>query len=87
VASSAGQRKYLKQAHAGRPGPHHAEYCGEGGAGAHASHLLAGGVNVKVVSARLGHASTSFTLNRYGHLMPGQDGDAATAVEAMVDGL
>ena len=53
----------------------------------HASHLLAAGVNVKVVSARLGHSSTSFTLGRYGHLMLGQDGDAATAVEAIVDAL
>ena len=30
---------------------------------AHASHLLAAGVNVKVVSERLGHASVAFTLD------------------------
>ena len=29
----------------------------------HAGHLLADGVNVKVVSERLGHASVAFTLD------------------------
>lgn len=51
----------------------------------HASHLLAAGVNVKVVSERLGHASTSFTMDTYGHVMPGQQADAARAVAALVD--
>jgi integrase len=51
----------------------------------HASHLLAAGVNVKVVSERLGHASTSFTLDRYGHTLPGQQATAAAAVAALVD--
>ena len=37
----------------------------------HASHLLAAGVNVKVVSERLGHASVAFTLDTYAHVMPG----------------
>jgi hypothetical protein len=32
----------------------------------HATHLLAAGTNIKVVSDRLGHASTSFTLDVYG---------------------
>lgn len=53
----------------------------------HASHLLAAGVNVKVVSERLGHASVAFTLDVYAHVMPGQQADAAAAVAAMVDGL
>jgi integrase len=44
------------------------------------------GVNVKVVSERLGHASTSFTLDVYGHVMPGQQADAAAAVANLVDG-
>ena len=54
---------------------------------AHASHLLAAGVNVKVVSERLGHASVAFTLDVYGHVLPGQQADAAAAVAALVDGL
>lgn len=52
----------------------------------HASHLLAAGVNVKVVSDRLGHASVSFTLDVYGHVLPGQQAEAAAMVAAMVDG-
>jgi integrase len=50
----------------------------------HATHLLAAGVNVKVVSERLGHASTAFTLDTYAHVMPGQQADAAAAVAALV---
>lgn len=51
----------------------------------HASHLLMAGVNVKVVSERLGHASVSFTLDTYGHVMPGQQAEAAAAAAALVD--
>lgn len=51
----------------------------------HASHLLATGVNVKIVSERLGHASVSFTLDVYGHTMPGQQAGAAAAVATLVD--
>ncbi len=50
----------------------------------HASHLLAAGANVKVVSERLGHSSVSFTLDTYAHVMPGQRAHAAAAVAAMV---
>jgi integrase len=42
-------------------------------------------VNVKVVSERLGHASTSFTLDVYAHVLPGQQADAAAAAAALVD--
>jgi integrase len=52
----------------------------------HATHLLAAGGNVRVVSERLGHASTAFTLDVYGHVLPGQQADAAAAVAALVDG-
>jgi integrase len=51
----------------------------------HATHLLAAGVNVKIVSERLGHASVAFTLDTYGHVMPGQQASAAAAVAALVD--
>lgn len=51
----------------------------------HASHLLAAGVNAKVVSERLGHSSVSFTLDTYAHVMPGQQAEAAAAAAALVD--
>lgn len=50
----------------------------------HASHLLAAGVNAKVVSERLGHSSVGFTLDLYAHVMPGQGADAAAAAAALV---
>lgn len=36
----------------------------------HASHLLARGVPIHIVSERLGHASIEITIRVYGHLMP-----------------
>jgi integrase len=51
-----------------------------------ATHLLAAGTNVRVTSERLGHASVAFTLDVYGHVLPGQQADAAAAVAALVDG-
>ena len=50
----------------------------------HASHLLAAGVNPRVVSERLGHSSVSFTLDTYGHVMPGQQAEAAEAAAALL---
>ena len=38
-----------------------------------------------MISRRLGHASVSFTYDRYGHLMPEADSAAATAVALLVD--
>lgn len=52
----------------------------------HVVHLLAAGRNPLEVSRRLGHATPSFTLDRYGHLMPETGSEAATAVAALVDG-
>lgn len=45
-----------------------------------ASALLAAGVPVKVVSARLGHAKVSMTLDVYAHLLPAMDEQAVDAV-------
>ena len=39
----------------------------------HASLLLQAGEHAKVVSERLGHSSVAFTLDTYGHLMPGME--------------
>lgn len=52
----------------------------------HAAHLIASGQDALVIAKRLGHASVSFTYDRYGHLMAKADSDAATAVAALVDG-
>jgi len=43
----------------------------------HTSHLLADGVPLHVVSARLGHSSVRTTQEIYAHLIHGQDDDAA----------
>jgi site-specific recombinase XerC len=51
----------------------------------HATHLIGAGVHAKVVSERLGHASSSFTMDRYGHVLEGLDAQAVTAVAALVD--
>jgi integrase len=50
----------------------------------HASHLLVAGINAKIVSERLGHASVAFTLDTYAHVIPGQQADAAAAVAKLI---
>lgn len=45
--------------------------------------LLITGVNVKVVSELLGHSSVSITWDRYSHVSPGQQKDAAAALETL----
>jgi integrase len=47
----------------------------------HASLLLAAGVPVHVVSARLGHASAKMTLDVYAHVLNGQQEDAIAKLE------
>jgi integrase len=48
----------------------------------HATLLLAGGVHPKVVSERLGHATVSLTLDRYSHVLPGLQDEAARVIDA-----
>ncbi len=43
--------------------------------------MLGAGVNVKVVSERLGHASVAFTLDTYAHIMPGMQESAAEELD------
>jgi integrase len=50
----------------------------------YASLLIASGANVKVVQARLRHASASTTLDTYSHLWPDSDESTRTAVEAVL---
>lgn len=42
---------------------------------------IAAGGHAKAIQARLGHSSVSMTLDRYGHLMEGLDGDLAARLE------
>jgi integrase len=47
-----------------------------------ASLMIACGVNAKALSTYMGHASVSITFDRYGHLMPGNEHEAARALDS-----
>ncbi len=46
-----------------------------------ASLMIAAGVNAKALSTYMGHATISITLDRYGHLMPGNEDEAAQKLD------
>ena len=46
-----------------------------------ASLMIAAGVNAKALSTYMGHATISITLDRYGHLMPGSEHEAAAMLD------
>jgi integrase len=46
-----------------------------------ASLMIAAGVNAKGLSSFMGHANISITLDRYGHLMPGAEDEAANLMD------
>ena len=46
-----------------------------------ASYMIAAGVNAKALSEYMGHASVRFTFDLYGHLMPGNETEAATLLD------
>jgi integrase len=45
-----------------------------------ASYLIAAGVNAKAVTEYMGHSSVDITFDRYGHLFPGNEDEAADLV-------
>ena len=45
-----------------------------------ASLMIGAGVNAKALSVYMGHASITITLDRYGHLMPGNEEEEAVAL-------
>lgn len=47
---------------------------------------IAAGVSVKAISDQLGHASISFTLERYSHVLPSVQDEAAAMVEKLLVG-
>jgi integrase len=48
----------------------------------HASQLLAAGVDIATISARLGHSNVRVTLEAYSHMLKGRDDEAARIWEA-----
>lgn len=51
----------------------------------YASLMIAAGVNAKALSTYMGHSSIAITLDRYGHLMPGNEGEAAVLLDAYLE--
>ncbi len=47
-----------------------------------ASLMIAAGVNAKALSTYMGHSSVTITYDRYGHLMPGNEEEAAVLLDA-----
>ena len=48
----------------------------------YASLMIQAGVNAKALSTYMGHSSISFTWDRYGHLMPGNEAEAGDLLDA-----
>ena len=51
-----------------------------------ASMMIAAGVNAKALSTFMGHANISITLDRYGHLLPGAEDEAAGLLDSYLQG-
>ena len=46
--------------------------------------MLSAGVNPKIASEMLGHANVAFTLDRYSHVIPTMQEDAARRMDALL---
>jgi hypothetical protein len=44
--------------------------------------MIAAGCNAKALSTYMGHANIAITLDRYGHLFPGNEDEAAGLLDA-----
>lgn len=51
----------------------------------YASLMVAAGANAKALSTYMGHASIQITLDRYAHLMPGNEGEAAGLMDMYLE--
>jgi integrase len=47
--------------------------------------MIAAGVNARALATYMGHASVTTTYDRYGHLMPGNEDEAAALLDAYLD--
>jgi integrase len=50
-----------------------------------ASLMIAAGVNARALTAYMGHASVTTTYDRYGHLRPGNEDEAAALLDAYLE--
>jgi integrase len=50
-----------------------------------ASLMIAAGVNAKALTVYMGHASVKTTYDRYGHMMPGNENEAAGLLDDYLD--
>jgi len=50
-----------------------------------ASLMIAAGVNARAIASYMGHASVAITYHRYGHLMPGNEDEAAALLDAYLE--
>jgi integrase len=51
----------------------------------YASYMIAAGINTKALSTYMGHSSITITLDRYGHLLPGSETQAANLLETWLN--
>jgi integrase len=51
-----------------------------------ASLMIAAGVNAKALATYMGHSSVTITFDRYGHLMPGNEREAAELLDTYLTG-
>jgi integrase len=47
--------------------------------------MIAAGVNAKSLQTYMGHSSVTVTYDRYGHLMPGNEDEAAALLDAYLE--
>ena len=47
----------------------------------YAAYMIAAGINTKALSTYMGHSTITITLDRYGHLLPGNEHQAATLLD------
>jgi len=47
--------------------------------------MIAAGVNAKALSTYMGHSSIQVTLDRYGHLLPGNEREAASLLDRLLE--
>jgi integrase len=48
----------------------------------YAAFMIAAGVNAKALSTYMGHSTITITLDRYGHLLPGNEREAAGMLDS-----
>jgi integrase len=51
----------------------------------YAAYMIAAGINTKALSTYMGHSSITITLDRYGHLLPGNESEAARLLDAWLN--